>query len=87
MNCPHCSHELVQHPADAGASKAGAWHCDGCGCCFRGGKPREGAPLCAIAGDGSGEALPPLPDEAYPEGATALPEPTKPRRGRGRGRP
>lgn len=50
MNCPHCDTELRQHGDNEGASKAGAYHCDGCGCCFSDGKtPREGTPVCALA--------------------------------------
>ena len=50
MKCPHCDTELRQHGENEGASKAGAYHCDGCGCCFSDGKkPREGTPVCALA--------------------------------------
>jgi ribosomal protein L37AE/L43A len=33
--CPNCRGELIQHSADS-PHKAGAWHCNTCGGCFRG---------------------------------------------------
>lgn len=61
MNCQHCGSELRQHGPEAGGSKAGAWHCDGCGCCFldEGKTPRPGVPLCAV-----GRKLEPYEDYA-----------------------
>jgi hypothetical protein len=58
MNCRHCDKELRQHIEGSGASKEGAYHCDGCGCCFidEGNTPRPGVPLCLV-----GQAT-----EAYP---------------------
>lgn len=47
MECPHCAEVLREHLATEGAGKTGASHCDGCGCCFRDGKPRDGVPVCA----------------------------------------
>lgn len=46
--CPHCNGEMVKH-GDGNPAKAGAWHCDGCGCCFKGRTVREGHPPCVLA--------------------------------------
>lgn len=32
--CPKCNSEMVRH-SDANPFKAGAWHCDHCGICWR----------------------------------------------------
>ena len=32
-HCPHCGAQLIDHEVTTGP-KAGAWHCNSCGCCF-----------------------------------------------------
>ncbi len=44
--CPHCDGKLKAHP-DSGP-KAGAVHCDSCGCCLVDGELREGHPPCGV---------------------------------------
>ena len=46
--CLHCHTEMVKH-TDADPEKAGCWHCNGCGCCFRGNAVREGHTPCPLA--------------------------------------
>lgn len=46
-DCPHCGGELVPHEATEGP-KAGAEHCNGCGCCLIDGEPRPGTARCTI---------------------------------------
>jgi hypothetical protein len=48
--CPHCKGELLRH-GEANPYKAGAWHCNGCGCCFLPGirELRAGHMSCAQA--------------------------------------
>ena len=43
--CPHCGGALVAHTVTTGP-KAGAAHCDTCGCCLIGGAVRPGHPAC-----------------------------------------
>lgn len=45
--CPHCKAEMVKH-GDANPFKAGAWHCNACGCCFKGRELREGHSACSV---------------------------------------
>jgi ribosomal protein L37AE/L43A len=52
--CPHCRTEMTRHNAD-NPFKAGAWHCNGCGCCFKGRELRDGHSACTLSGAGTAE--------------------------------
>lgn len=45
--CPHCKGEMIKHGPE-NPFKAGAWHCNSCGCCFRGKELREGHASCLV---------------------------------------
>ena len=45
--CPHCGGQLVMHLSLDGP-KAGAEHCNSCGCCLLNGEPRPGTEHCTI---------------------------------------
>lgn len=46
-DCPHCGGRLVLHLSLDGP-KAGAEHCDSCGCCLIDGEPRPGTTRCTV---------------------------------------
>lgn len=46
--CPHCDGKLKAHHAVEGP-KAGAMHCETCGCCLIDGELREGHSACTTA--------------------------------------
>ena len=47
MKCPHDGAELIEHGAD-NPFKAGAFHCNACGCCmYADGSRRDGNAGCA----------------------------------------
>lgn len=43
--CPNCNTEMHKHDNPANPHTYGAWHCDGCGGCWRGNNLREGVSL------------------------------------------
>ncbi len=76
MICPHCASQLVEHLT--GASKQGAQHCHGCGCCFQkdGKTLREGITACEF----SPPAVETEADEADPDPVVEETRPTGRRR-------
>jgi len=61
--CPHCKAKLLKHDAVNGP-KAGAEHCNTCGCCFIAGELRPDHPICSLQAATEAKASKPAPEPA-----------------------